>query len=324
VRRLQKKTVTGQKLPGPRGNKDAVLSSQLNDRCLLIGFPDYREAAQRLARAAGIPYADALIHHFPDGETRLRLPESLPGHVVLCQSLDHPNSKLVELVLAAATARELGVKNITLVAPYLCYMRQDKAFHPGEAVSQRIVGSLLSQWIDALITVDSHLHRVHQLKDAVPVNPAINLSATPVMSAFLGEQMDNPLLVGPDKESEQWVAAIARDSGFDYCVAHKQRFGDQQVRVSLPKADYRNRHIVLVDDVASTGRTLEEATLGLANFKPASISVLVTHALFVGDAQERLRRAGVSHIWSTDAIPHSSNALHLDRLLAKALDGCRI
>ena len=211
-----------------------------------------------------------------------------------------------------------------MVAPYLCYMRQDKAFHPGEAVSQRIVGTLLSQWIDALITVDSHLHRVHQLKDAIPVNPAINLIATPVMSAFLGKQVDNPFLVGPDEESEQWVASIARDRDFDYCVAHKERFGDQQVRVSLPKAAYRNRHIVLVDDVASTGRTLEEATLGLARFEPASISVLVTHALFVGDAQERLRRAGASHIWSTDAIPHSSNALHLDHLLAEALDGCRI
>jgi len=297
------------------------LSSPLNDSCLLIGFPDYREPAQRLARAAGIHYADTLIHHFPDGETRLRLPEPLPGHIVLCRTLDHPNSRLVEVVLAAATARELGAKRITLVAPYLCYMRQDKAFHPGEAVSQRIVGTLLSQWIDALITVDSHLHRVHQLKDAVPVNPAINLTATPVMSAFLRKQMDNPLLVGPDEESEQWVAAIARDRDLDYCIARKERFGDHQVRVSLPKATYRNRHIVLVDDVASTGHTLEEATLGLTRFEPASISVLVTHGLFVGDAQERLRRAGVSHIWSTDAIPHSSNALHLDHLLAEAVDG---
>ena len=300
------------------------MSSLLNDRCLLIGFPGYREPAQRLATAAGVPYADALIHHFPDGETRLRLPEPLPGHVVLCLTLDHPNSRLVELVLAAATARDLGAKHITLVAPYLCYMRQDKAFHPGEAVSQRIVGTLLSQWIDALITVDSHLHRVHQLKDAVPVNPAINLTAAPVMAAFLMQQMDNPFLVGPDEESEQWVASIARDRDFEYCVAHKERFGDQQVHVSLPKADYRNRHIVLIDDIASSGRTLEEAALGLLRFEPASISVLVTHALFVGDAQERLRRAGVSHIWSTDAIPHSSNALHLDHLLAEALDGCRI
>lgn len=289
--------------------------------CLLIGFPEYRQQAQRLASAAGIAYADALIHHFPDGESRLRLPESLPERVVLCRTLDHPNDKLVELVLAASTARDLGAKHITLVAPYLCYMRQDMAFKPGEAISQRIVGTLLSQWIDALITVDSHLHRVHQLKHAVPVNPAINLAATSVMSDFLQKQTANPLLVGPDQESEQWVAAIAHDRKLDYCVAHKERFGDQQVRVSLPDADYRNRHIVLVDDVASTGHTLEEAARELARSQTASISVLVTHALFVGDAEKRLRRAGIGHIWSTDAIPHSSNALHLDHLLAEALHG---
>jgi len=174
------------------------LTSRRSNNDLLIGFPDYQEAAQRLARAADIPYAEALIHHFPDGETRLQLPESIPENVVLCQTLDHPNSKLVELVLAAATARNLGARRITLIAPYLCYMRQDKAFHPGEAISQRIIGTLLSYWIDTLITVDSHLHRVHQLKDAVPVDPAINLNATTVMSAFLGEQLDNPFLVGPD------------------------------------------------------------------------------------------------------------------------------
>ena len=300
------------------------MSSLLNTDCLLIGFPDYREQAQGLANAAGIPYADALIHYFPDGETRLQLPVPLPEHVVLCRTLDHPNNKLVELVLAAATARELGAKHITLVAPYLCYMRQDMAFQPGEAISQRIVGTLLSQWIDALITVDSHLHRVHQLKDAVPVNPAINLAATSVMSDFLGKQVGNPFLVGPDEESEQWVAAIARDRNFDYCVAHKERFGDQQVRVSLPKATYRDRHIVLVDDVASTGHTLEESALELARFKPASISILVTHALFVGDAQQRLRRAGVNHIWSTDTVIHSSNTLQLNNLIAETLDGCRL
>jgi ribose-phosphate pyrophosphokinase len=314
--------VTVLKQPNQKAGKETVLISRPDTDCLLIGFPEYREQAQRLAGAAGIAYADALIHHFPDGESRLRLPDSAPEHVVLCRTLDHPNSKLPELILAAATARDLGAKHITLVAPYLCYMRQDTAFQPGEAVSQRIVGTLLSQWMDALITVDAHLHRVHRLKDAVPVDPAINLAATSVMSDFLRKHMDDPLLVGPDEESEQWVSAIARDRKLDYCVAHKERFGDQQVRVSLPDADYRDRHIVLVDDVASTGHTLEEAAHELAQFQPASISVLVTHALFVGDAEARLRREGISQIWSTDAIPHSSNALHLEHLLAEAVHEC--
>jgi len=194
---------------------------------LLLGFPEYREPARRLAECAGMDYADIELHRFPDGESRLRLPASLPGRVVICRSLDNPNARLVELALAAATARELGARRLTLVAPYLCYMRQDKAFHPGEAVSQRIMGRLLADWFDEVITVDPHLHRVHELKEAVPAGRAVALSATTAMSEFLAERIDKPVLIGPDEESVQWVAAIARRNELEYHVAGKERFGDK-------------------------------------------------------------------------------------------------
>src|SRR5690606_12123678 len=108
-------------------------------------------------------------HRFPDGELRLRLPATLPAAVVLFRGLHQPNEKLVELLLTARTARGAGARHLTLVAPYLAYMRQDMAFAPGEAVSQRIVGDFLAQLFDAVITVDPHLHRVARLDEAVPV-----------------------------------------------------------------------------------------------------------------------------------------------------------
>jgi len=259
------------------------------------------------------------VHRFPDGETRVRLPARLPEQVVLCRSLDRPNEKLVELILAAGAARQGGASRLTLVAPYLCYMRQDKAFQPGEAVSQRIVGTVLANWFDALITVDPHLHRVAHLETAVPVKPAQALTATAQMSAFLAGRLEAPLLIGPDAESRQWVAAIARERGLEYCIADKARLGDREVRVTLPAGDYRGRRIVLVDDMASTGRTLEAAARALAPYQPAGISVLVTHALFVDDALKRLHEAGVDAIWSSDSILHPSNAFELDGLLARAL-----
>jgi len=286
---------------------------------LVLCFPEYRQQAQRMAGAAGFPCDDVDIHHFPDGESRIRLPEKLPKQIVFCRSLNQPNEKLIELILAAATARRLGAKQITLVAPYLCYMRQDKAFHPGEAISQRIIGELLANRFDSLITVDPHLHRVHNLQQAVPVERAVTLSATSVMADWLTKHMKNPLLIGPDEESVQWVAAIARHNSLDYCVARKERFGDRSVHITLPDGDYSGRHIVLVDDVASTGRTLEAAARELAPHKPASISVLVTHALFFDNAQQRLQRVGVKQIWSCDTIPHPTNHLHLAELLAEAI-----
>ncbi len=97
----------------------------------------------------------------------------LPARAVLLRSLYQPNDKLVELLLAARAARGLGVRHLTLVAPYLAYMRQDIAFHPGEAVSQRIVGPFLASLFDAVVTVDRHLHRVATLPEAVPAAQAV-------------------------------------------------------------------------------------------------------------------------------------------------------
>lgn len=290
-----------------------------NDPPMILGFPEYKQPARRLAEKAGLDYADVDIHAFPDGESLVRLPEQLPRHVVFCRSLNDPNHKLVELELAAATALQLGADRLTLVAPYLCYMRQDAAFRPGEAVSQRVIGDWLAQRFDSVITVDPHLHRTSSLHEAVPVRQAIALSAAPAMADWLAQRSDRPLLIGPDEESMQWVRAIAAPRGLEYGVARKRRLGDREVRIELPDQTFERRHVVLVDDVASTGQTLVETARQLAGRGPASLSVLVTHALFVDDALARLEAAGVTDICSTDSVPHPTSRVPLDALLARAL-----
>jgi ribose-phosphate pyrophosphokinase len=286
---------------------------------LVLGFPSYAQQARRLAQRAGLDYADIAVHRFPDGESLVRLPARLPPQVIFCVSLDDPNSKLIELALAAQTALDLGARRLTLVAPYLCYMRQDVAFHPGEAVSQRIIGALLARHFDTLITVDPHLHRTAELKDAVPVRRAVTLSAAPVMTAWLRQRTDRPLLIGPDAESAQWVSVIAAASGLESGVARKERLGDRSVRVTLPDLPVAGRPVALIDDVASTGRSLEDAARQLVERGATSVSALVTHALFIDDALARLRAAGVSQICSTDSVPHATNGMSLDGLLAAAL-----
>jgi ribose-phosphate pyrophosphokinase len=287
----------------------------------ILGFPGYAQQAEALAGALEAELAMVDVHRFPDGESRLRLPVPLAGHLVFCLSLDRPNDKLVELLLAARTAREQGAKRLTLVAPYLCYMRQDKAFAPGEAVSQRVIGRFLADLFDELITVDPHLHRVHDLSEAVPVERAVALSAAGLMGRFLGSRAERPLLLGPDQEAEQWVRAVAESAGLDYAVAHKTRRGDRSVVVRLPEADYAGRDVVLIDDVASTGRTLAEAAKALHARGATRIDVAVTHALFVGDALEQLKSAGVTAVWSSDSVAHASNVFSMAPLLAGAVRG---
>jgi len=285
----------------------------------VLGFPGYRPQAERLAAAVGAVCEDVDIRHFPDGESLVRLPERVPEHVIVCCTLNDPNRQLIELALTSATARTLGAARVSLVAPYLCYMRQDKAFRPGEAVSQRIIGEFLARRFDALVTVDPHLHRTHRLQDAVPNARALAVTAAPVMAAWLTSRPWEPLIVGPDEESEQWVRRIASAGGYEYCVARKQRFGDRDVRITLPHRDFAGRDVVLVDDVISSGHTIGEAARQIVGKGAASVVVLVCHALFAAGALEHVEAAGVTEIVSTDSVPHPSNQLHLDHLLSEGL-----
>lgn len=290
-----------------------------SEQLQVLTFPDYHAQAQRLAEALDCEHAEVDVHVFPDGERKVRVPEHCAGHVIFCRSLNDPDHKLIELMLAADAARAQGAQRLTLVAPYLAYMRQDTAFHPGEAVSQRIIGRELAQAFDDVITVDAHLHRTANVADAVPAGHAVNLSAAEAMGEFLADMVPKALLLGPDEESAQWVAAVARAAGCEFAVARKLRNGDEDVEITLPQKEFQGREIVLVDDMASTGRTLATAARLLLEAGAAKVHCLVTHALFVEDAETHLRAAGVGNIWSTDSVSHSSNRIALDTLLADAV-----
>jgi ribose-phosphate pyrophosphokinase len=291
---------------------------------MLLSFPDSAAQGAELAAAAGMVHAVIDVHRFPDGESRLQLPPQLPAEVVLLRSLHDPNAKLTELLIAAGGARALGAARLTLVAPYLCYMRQDKAFAPGQPVSQRIVGALLASRFDAVITVDPHLHRVATLAEAVPAAQAVALSAADALGEWLAARVGagefaRPLLIGPDEESAQWVTRVAAPGGFDSAVARKERFSDTEVRVTLPAVDMAGRTAVLVDDVIASGHTLMEAAQGLRRRGATDVVALATHGLFAPGAREGMAAAGINRVVTTDAIPNPTAVIRLAPLLAQAL-----
>jgi ribose-phosphate pyrophosphokinase len=287
---------------------------------LLLYFEDEVDPAQRLAQEAGLYAAAIERHRFPDDELRLRLPDALPARVVLYRSLHRPNEKLLELLLVARTAGRLGALDITLVAPYMAYMRQDAAFRSGEVVSQRIVGDFLAGLFDGVITVDPHLHRVASLGEAVPVPRPLALSGAPLLADVAVARRLNPLLIGPDAESRQWVESAAARHGLDYAVCSKIRHDDHHVDIALPAGlSVQGRNVVILDDVASSGHTLARAARLLNAAGAGGVDVAVTHALFADDALDLVRQAGVNEVWSTDCIAHSSNAACVAPLLATGL-----
>ena len=285
----------------------------------VLAFPESVEPARKLAQALNVSFDTVELHRFPDGESLLTLPDKIAKTVIFFRSLHDPNAKLVELMLALETARANGCKRAILIAPYLCYMRQDMAFKPGQAISQRIIGARLSEWVDDLITVDPHLHRISQLSDALPYCNSVTATASLAIGNHLRTHGVHGLLVGPDEESAQWVEQVAKQAGLDFVIASKQRFGDRDVKVTLPEAEVRGRQAILVDDVISSGRTMIETASALQQAGAKGVSAICTHALFAPGAFDDMRAAGCDPILSTDSIPHATNGIDLTPVLVDAL-----
>ncbi len=272
----------------------------------------------RLARELACPTLAHEMRSFPDGETYLRIDDEVAGcDCLVVADLSRANTRILPLLLLAATLRAQGAGSIGLIAPYLPYMRQDRAFRHGESVSSRHFAELISSHFDTLLTVDAHLHRYKTLAELYRI-PAANLSASALLGAWIAEHISAPVLFGPDAESRQWVADTAKMLGCPWRVLEKSRQGDRLVEVrGAIDASLRGLTPVLIDDMISTGRTLIEGSRLLQHAGLGKARVLAVHGIFAGDSEARLRAAGVEQIVTSDSIPHPSNALGLAPLLAQ-------
>lgn len=286
---------------------------------LVFALPGSEPLGDALRRAVGGELGGLEHRQFPDGETYLRITSEVTGRdaVLLC-SLDHPDAKLLPLLFAADTLRELGARRIGLVAPYLAYMRQDRRFHPGEAVTSRTFGAIVSRHLDWLVTVDPHLHRYHALDEVYRI-PSQVVHAAPLIAQWIRENVERPAIIGPDKESEQWVTQVAADADAPFLVCEKQRSGDRDVRIAIPRAEaLLGRQPVLVDDVVSSGRTLAVAAKQLVEMGFAPPDCVVVHPLFAGDAADGLKSL-VRRIVSTNTVVHATNGIDVMEALAQAV-----
>ena len=271
---------------------------------VLLPFPAQRELAQAIAPALPARVGTLKCRRFPDGESLVAVDTELAGaDVALVCSLNDPDAIALPARFAAETARELG---------------QDQRFHPGEGVNARLFSGFLQSSFDWLVTVDPHLHRIASLDDLFTI-PTSNVQAAPAVAGWIRDNVPNAMVLGPDAESAQWVSEVAGRAGRPWQVLSKLRRGDELVEVAgLERAIPSGHQPVIVDDIASTGRTLLAALAQLPGDGGRQATCVVTHAVFAAQAYERLEAAG-ARIVSTDTIPHPSNAIPIAPLLVPAI-----
>ena len=260
------------------------------------------------------------LRRFPDSETYVRIVSRLDRmSAMIVSSLDRPDEKILPLIFLAETAREIGAGEVGLVAPYLSYMRQDRSFHHGEGITSKYFAGLISSSFDWLVTVDPHLHRHSSLAELYGIRTQV-VHAAPAIAEWIGANVEQPLIVGPDSESEQWVAAVARAVRAPHVVLEKVRKGDREVDISVPDLEQWRQHTpVLVDDIVSTARTMIETVkhmIAAGMRRPVCVAV---HAIFAGSAYEDLLAAGAGRVASCNTVVHSSNAIDLTPALGSAV-----
>jgi ribose-phosphate pyrophosphokinase len=297
---------------------------------IIFAFPEYEKFVKQIQDQADQDQTDQnqtnfelgelSIRKFPDGDSLVTLETDVKEKdvVVVC-GLDDADSKIMPLMFFAHTAKELGAKSVGLVTPYLGYMRQDQRFNPGEAITSDIFAKFISSFVDSLVTMDPHLHRRKSL-DEIYTIPSTVLHATTILSTWIKENVKNPVLVGPDKESRQWVQDVAVKAGAPFMVLKKVRHGDKDVEVSVPEVEqYKSHTPVLVDDIISTARTMIETVnhLNNAGLKPAVC--LGIHAIFADNAYASLKNAGVEKIVTTNTISHETNGIDVTSIFADAI-----
>jgi ribose-phosphate pyrophosphokinase len=260
--------------------------------------------AQTVADALGVQPGECEIERFPDDELHVRLGESVRGcDVYLVQPTSPPADRhLFELLLMADAARRAGAARITAVVPYFGYARQDRRAGGREPVAARVVADMISAGaVDRLVTVDVHTPAIEGFF-SIPVEP---LSAVPLLAqaakALAGAEA---VLVAPDLGAAKLAERYARVLKAPVAIVHKERISGSEVRATRVTGDVLHRAPIIVDDMISTGGTIEAAADAvLAAGCTPQMTVVATHGLFVGPAVERLRRLPLRSIVVTDSVP---------------------
>ena len=278
-----------------------------------------RDLAKRIARRLKAPYIEAQTKIFPDGESKItfgRVPKK--SVIIVVQSTYPPvDTNLLQALSIISEARKASSK-IYAIIPYMGYARQDRQFLSGEVVTMSIVAKML-QAVGAkkVIVVDIHSKTaLNHFKI-----PTVNVSAIPELAKYFKKlKIKKPLVVSPDTGGSSRAKKFASLLNTDFITLKKSRNRNTgKVQIQSSKVDVHGRDLVVIDDIISTGGSIIKATQFLKKQKCKRVFVACTHGLFVGDAERKIKKAGVSKIISTNTIPRSTSKVDMAGVIAKSI-----
>ena len=278
-----------------------------------------KDLGKRIARRLKAPYVEAKTRVFPDGESKITFGRIPKNSVVLVVQSTYPpvDTNLLQVLSIISQARNVSSK-IYAVIPYMGYARQDKQFLSGEVVTMSIVARMLrAAGAKKVVVVDIHSKTaLNHFKI-----PKENVSAIPELAKYFKKmKLKNALVVSPDMGGSlraKKFAALLNTSFITLKKSRNRKTG--KVVIQSSKVDVGGKDLILVDDIISTGGSVIKAAQFLKRQKCKRVFVARTHGLFVGDAEKRIKKAGVSRIISTNTIPTNTSKVDISGVISDSI-----
>ncbi len=272
---------------------------------VLIGGSAHPELNKEISQILNIPLCETEVKHFADGETYVRILETVRGKdVFIIQPTCGPvNENLMELLITIDALKRASAARINAIVPYYGYSRQDRKDRSRVPITAKLAANLITTaGADRVVSLDLHADQIQGFFDI----PMDRLKAMPIIADYIlthDFDLDNLIVVAPDVGSVKRSRSLAERIGVSLAIIDKRRPQQNVAEVMSVIGDVKGKDVIMMDDIIDTAGTIVGAAEALKELGAQKIFVSCTHALFNGPAVTRLSNAPIEKVVVTNTVP---------------------